>query len=52
MLPHILKRIGAIMALPRKYYNAYSDLNGETVNKYAVTFTLIGLYFRSCSSFV
>ena len=31
--------------MSRKYYNAYSDINGKTVNMYAVTFTL------SCSSF-
>ena len=23
--------------LSRKYYNAYSDINGKTVNEYAVT---------------
>ena len=56
MLSQILKRLGAIIyyllllslsriwkQLSRKYYNAYSDINGKTVNKYAVTFTLIGL---------
>ena len=26
-----------------KYYNVYSDINVKTVQKYAVTFTLIGL---------